>query len=86
MIVCMGVEINGVSDYKEASGMNMGRKYTIRIGEAYTNEELLKRLEVYRAQYDLSKPRVNRPYQHVDRWLFETQFPQLVPQTYLPNK
>lgn len=84
VIVCMGVEINGVSDYKKASGNNVGRKYTIRIGNAYTNEELLNQLEAYRELHNLPKLRMNRPYEHVDRWLFETQFPQLVPKPYLP--
>lgn len=90
-VLLMGVEINGVDQYCEkTSGKNIGKRYTIRLGPVYRNEEILELLQKYRDSNNLFLQRKgkfyerkNRPYAFLDHWLFKEAFPPLVPPSYL---
>lgn len=83
-VLLMGVEINNVRKYSEkTSGMNIFKKYTIRVGDAYTDQELIEVLNDYRQREGLPDGRENRPFAYLDQWLFNEAFVPLVPREYL---
>lgn len=81
-----GFEINGVTNYAKARGLNMlrNRHYTLHTGNTFTADELLDKLSRFRQERNL-KENPRRPFDHTDRWLYETQLPYLVPPAYLPK-
>lgn len=83
----VGVEINRIRKYDTTKngGVNVGRKYTLHVGDAYTNEEIAEKLIGYREVKGLPTPRTNRPYRNLDEWIFTQQLPQLVSPYYLPR-
>lgn len=88
VVLFIGIEINNVLDYSKTLGLNIGKQYTIRIGNAYTNEEILNLLTDFRDKGKIEIPAperltTNRRFQGLDQWIYETQFKNLVSRHYL---
>lgn len=82
-ILVTAFEINGVTNYASADGFNFRKRYTLHAGAALTSEEVLEALAKFRQHKGLPIPK--RPFDDTDQWLYETQFPPLVPLSYRPQ-
>lgn len=81
-LFCVGIDIKG-----NKGGINLGKKYTLNIGDAFNSEELLPMLKTLEANYGIPKyPTTKRPYHGIDGFLYETQFPKLVKRSYIRTK
>lgn len=82
-VLVTAYEINGAEDYQAFRGLNLFKRYTLHTGDAFLDEELVDRLEDFRAERNLP-PRRN-PFDNTDDWLYQTQLPSLVPPAYRPR-
>lgn len=77
-----GFEINGVTSYENASGLNLFKRYTLHTGRTLLDSEIANQLARFREEKGLEG---KRPFSGTDQWLFETQLPSLVPPAYRPH-
>ncbi len=77
-------EIDGVTSYKKAAGLNLRKRYTLHTGSTFLASEILEELATFREEKRLpADPK--RPFDNTDKWLYEKQFPLLVPPAYNPK-
>src|SRR3989344_7577610 len=83
-VFVMAVEVIGETDREKRpsentkGNINIRKQYVIHVGDGWTTEELVPELKKYRAEKGLVQSRKDRPFEHLDQWLFETQFPKLL--------
>lgn len=82
-VMTTGFEIQGATSYDSAGGYNFFRGYTLHVGKTWEGDEILEELERFRGERNLSE-NPKRPFTYTDQWLYETQFPKVVPPYYLP--
>lgn len=80
-ILITGFEIDGVTSYEDASGINLFRRYTLHTGRTLLDSEIANQLARFREERGLAGKRL---FSGTDQWLFETQLPLLVPPAYRP--
>jgi hypothetical protein len=97
-VLFVGVEIEGVADYQSAGGKNKGIQYKMRWGNCFKNSEVAREIERFRKENDMYLPvravklhaeekysvhdRTDRAYYGAEQWMYATQFPDLVPESY----
>lgn len=81
-VLFTGFEINSVTSYESARGINLFRKYTLHTSSTLTDSEILKKLVNFREDNGLD---LKRPFNGTDEWLYQTQLPSLVSPAYHPK-
>jgi len=83
-VMSTAFEINGVTSYQHASGLNVFRNYTLHTGSTFMDNEILEQLVKFRKDNNLPE-KTKRPFDNTDEWLVQTQLPLLVPPAYFPK-